>query len=443
MNKVAKNASWIIVCRIVQSILNVVVGMVTARYLGPSNYGIITYSASIVAFIVPVVQLGLNAVLVQEFIDNPEKTGQTIGTATMLSTASSFLGVIGVWLFTSIVNRGEVDTIIVSIIYSISMFFQMTEMIQYWYQAKLLSKYVSIISLLSRFIVSVYKIYIVIAGKNIYWFAVVNSLDYLLISVGLFIIYFQKGGSKLEISTSRAKEMLSKSKHFILSGMMVSVFAHTDKIMLKIMLGDAVSGYYSVAISCATMSSFVFAAIIDSFRPVIFENKKYDEYAYKKNIIRMYSIIIYMALIQSVVLTIFANPIVNLLYGSEYLPAKDILKIITWYSTFSYLGAARTIWFLAEGKQKFVWVTNLIGAIANVVGNLVLIPLFGAAGAAIASVCTQILTNFVINFFIDSIRENGMWMISAFNPKIIYDILKYIRPGKKSEAIVMVERGSK
>ena len=49
-NKVVKNASWIIVCKIIQSALGLVVTMLSARFLGPSGYGLINYAASIVAF---------------------------------------------------------------------------------------------------------------------------------------------------------------------------------------------------------------------------------------------------------------------------------------------------------------------------------------------------------------------------------------------------------
>lgn len=424
-NRIVKNASWIIACRIVQAVLSLAVSMITARYLGPSNYGLITYASSLVAFIVPVIQLGINGILVQEFVNCPTNSGRTIGTTTILTTISSLLGILGIWAFTSIVNHNETDTIIVSVLYSVSIFFQMTEMIQYWYQAQLLSKYVSIVSLISRVIVSVYKVYIIIAGKSIYWFSIVNSLDYLIISVCLFAIYFKLGGQKLSFSATTATKMLAKSKHFIISGLMVSVFGQTDKIMLKLMIGDAESGYYSAAITCAGMSVFLFTAITDSFRPVIFENKKTNESAYRINTIRLYSIIIYMALIQSVILTLLARPVINLLYGADYLYAVNILKIITWYSAFSYLGSARNIWFLAEGKQKYIWITNLIGAVVNIIGNSILIPILGGCGAAIASVVTQFLTNFVLNFFIKPIRENGTWMINALNPKVLYKMIAY------------------
>ena len=66
--KVIHNAEWIVVCRIIQSILGLVVSMMTARYLGPSNYGVISYAASLVAFVTPVMQLGFNSILVQEII---------------------------------------------------------------------------------------------------------------------------------------------------------------------------------------------------------------------------------------------------------------------------------------------------------------------------------------------------------------------------------------
>ena len=64
-NKVVKNAKWIIVCKVVQSLLQLVIGMLCARYLGPSNYGLINYAASIVAFVLPIMQLGLQSTLVQ------------------------------------------------------------------------------------------------------------------------------------------------------------------------------------------------------------------------------------------------------------------------------------------------------------------------------------------------------------------------------------------
>ena len=89
--KVMANASWIIGLQIVKAILSFIISMLTARYLGPSDFGLINYASSIVSFVAPVMYLGLNCVLVQEFVSNSEKEGETIGTAVVLSLSSSLL----------------------------------------------------------------------------------------------------------------------------------------------------------------------------------------------------------------------------------------------------------------------------------------------------------------------------------------------------------------
>ena len=173
--KVVKNAAWIIGVRIVQSILALVISMLTARYLGPSNYGLISYASSVVAFVVPIMQLGLPSILVQEIVNKPKQEGEILGTSIVLSVTSSFACMLGVFAFANVVNTGETTTIIVCALYSTLLFAQAIEIVQYWFQAKLASKYVSITSLVAYAIVSAYKIFLLVTGKSIYWFAVSNA----------------------------------------------------------------------------------------------------------------------------------------------------------------------------------------------------------------------------------------------------------------------------
>ena len=214
-NSVTKNSIWIISCRVIQSILGIVVAMLTARYLGPSNYGLVNYAASIVAFLVPLMQLGLNAIIVQEIINNKTKEGEVLGTTLVLSQISAVFCVISVFLFSLIANAGEQQTIIVCCLFSIVLFFQGIEMIEYWFQAKLMSKYVSLTMLGSFLIVSAYKIFLLVSGKSVYWFAVSNSIDFAIIATILIIIYKIKGNQKLSFSIITAKRLLSRSKYFI------------------------------------------------------------------------------------------------------------------------------------------------------------------------------------------------------------------------------------
>ena len=283
-NKVFHNAKWIIICKIVQSLLQLLIGMLSARYLGPANYGLINYAKSVVAFVVPFAQLGLSATLVRELLETPEQEGEILGTSLVMGIVSSISCMLVVASFVSLANPGEPQTIIVCILYSISLIFQAIELIQSWFHSKLQSKYPSIMMLIAYVAVSAYKIFLLITGKTIYWFAVVYSIEYGIVGCALLGIYEKQGQQKLAFSFSMAKRLLLRSRHYILSSLMVTLFQNTDHIMLKNMSGDAENGIYSAAITCVGMTQFVYAAIIDSMRPVILSSKKINPVDYENNI---------------------------------------------------------------------------------------------------------------------------------------------------------------
>ena len=421
-NKVVQNAKWIIACKIAQSVLQLIIGMISARYLGPSNYGLISYAASVVGFVLPIMQLGLRSTLVQEFIETPEKEGQIIGTSLVMNLVSSLACMVGVGAFVAIANRGEEITLVVCLLYSLTLIFQAIEMIQYWFQYKLLSKYPSIVMLISYVVVSAYKIFLLVSEKGVYWFVLSNSIDFCIIGFSLFAIYFKLGGQKLGFSFEMVKRLYNRSKFYIVSAMMVTIFANTDHIMLKIMLGDDENGFYAAAITCATVANFVYGAIIDSMRPVILSAKKESDTEFEKNTARLYCVIIYLALAQSIAFTIFAKLIVSILYGAEYMASVPVLQILIWYTAFSFIGTVRNIWILAEGKQSLLWIINLSGAVANVILNIIFIPLWGACGAAVASVLTQFFTNVIVGFIMKPIRPNNRILIQSLNPALLKDV---------------------
>lgn len=422
-NKAFKNATWIIVCKIVQSLISFVIGTISARYLGPSNYGLISYASSLIAFVVPLSQLGLRNILVEQIISHPEREGKTIGTSLLMSMVASFFCIIGCISFTLIANAGERDTLIVCALYSISLVFQMSDMIEYWYQAKLLSKYTSVVSLIAYTVVALYRVFLLVTEKSIYWFSVTSAFDYLMISVLLIVFYRKLSNQKLSFSFALAKELFSVSKYYIVSGMMVTVFSQTDRIMIKMMIGNAETGYYSTAATCAGLSSFIFAAIIDSMRPLIFESKKVGRDLFENRVSQLYSIVIYLALCQSIAFVVLAKPIIMIMYGDAYAASIPILQTITWYSAFSYMGSVRNIWILAEGQQRYLWIVNLSGAVLNVIGNFILIPICGAIGAAIASVITQFFTNFILSLIMKPLKPTSKLIWKALDPKTIIDMI--------------------
>lgn len=93
-SKVTRNASWIIAGRVYHMLLAFFVGLLTARYLGPSNFGLINYAATYTSFFASFCTLGINSVIVKNFVDHPDEEGETVGSAIVLRTVSSVLSVL-------------------------------------------------------------------------------------------------------------------------------------------------------------------------------------------------------------------------------------------------------------------------------------------------------------------------------------------------------------
>lgn len=425
-SKVFQNAKWIIGCKIIQSLLQMVVGMLSARYLGPSNYGLINYAASIVAFAAPLMQLGLHGTLVQEYVVNPEREGQIMGTSLVLNLLSGAACIVGVTCFAAAGSANDRVTVAVCAIYSIQLVFQSMEMLLFWYQAKLLSKYSSLATLGAYVVVSAYKIWLLATRKSIYWFALSHSVEYCVMGIAMLVLYKRLGGQRLSFSWELAKDMFSRSKYYILASMMNVIYNSTDHVMLTLMMGEAENGFYTAAAKCAGIAVFVFAAIRDSARSPVLQSAKESREKFEKNIIRLYTIFIYLSLAQSIGFTILAKPIVRFLYGEAYMAAVPVLRVLGWMVLFSNLGMVRNLWILTEEKYDVLWRINLGGAVANVILNAFMIPVWGAWGAAFASMLTQAFMNVVLGFLMPSIRQNNRLMMKGLHPKQVVELIKSI-----------------
>ncbi len=412
-NKIVKNAGWLIGGKIAQMVISLFIGLLTARYLGPSNFGLINYAAAYTNFFIALCNLGINSVMVKELIDNPEQEQTVLGTSIllkMISSALSALTIIGIVFF---VDAGEPTTIAVVALSTLGMFFHLFDTFNYWFQSKLQSKVTAISTLIAYSVTAVYRVVLLAVNADVTMFALATSVDYVCLAVLLWLAYKKHGGLALKFSKTYAKHLLSRSVHFILPSVMVAIYAQTDRIMLKHLYGQAELGYYSTASSLSIMWCFVLQAIIDSIYPMIAKAWNEERHTFNKRNKQLYAIVFYLSFFVSCLFTVFAKPIVGILYGEEFMPAVAPLRIITWYTAFSYLGVARNAWVVCKERQKYLIYVYVSAAVTNVLLNLIFIPQWGASGAAVASLISQIVTTMIAPFFIKELRENSVLMLEA------------------------------
>lgn len=413
-NRFFSNVIWDMGGKVFQMILTLIVGMLTARYLGPSNYGVIGETASYVSFFSVICQLGFNSTAVKEIMDNKEREGEILGTSIFFRVCTSLISTVAITCLLYILKDGDKVIVWVAFLQSLSLIFQSFEMIHYWYQSRL-ETHVSVkIQSFAYVIMAVYKIALLALGKSVHWFAFSTALEMAVVAIALLFIYGRGEGKRLTVSLSAGKEMLKRSYHFILSGLMVTIYSEMDKIMLGEMLSEAAVGFYTAATKVSSMWSFVLIALINSSRPLIISSKNSSQELYVKQNKRLYAAVIWIGIAAGLGVTILGKWIIYFMYGDAYLPATSSLQISAWYTMFAMLGTARGIWIVCEEKAKYVKYYLGIGAVINIILNYLLIPGFGPGGAAAATLITQIFTAVLAPALFKETRVYTKYVFEAF-----------------------------
>lgn len=414
-NRFLQNTSWIVGANIVQMVLSFIIGMISARYLGPANFGVINYAAAVVAFFTSFASLGMEGVLVNEFTKKEYENSEILGTSLVMGLFSSIVSSIIVVLLVGVLKQWDRLMIAVTFLQSLTLVFKAFNVFDYWFQSKLLSKYPSIIKCLSYFIMSVYKVFLLISQKSVVWFAFSLGVDTLFIAIGLMICYFVIEKGSIGFNRKLISHIFVQSSPFIISGLVSVIYTQIDKVMIEQILNDSTqTGLYSAALTVCTTWLFLPQAFITSARPVILGMKNRNDSRYLVRLKQLYSSIIWGCISIASVITISAPIIIKILYGEAYAFAAGTLRIVIWYTVFAMIGTARGIWILCENKNKYVWRYLLVGSVVNVILNACLIPIIGITGAALATVFAQFTSAILAPVFFKETRIHTKYVLEAF-----------------------------
>ncbi len=413
-SKIFSNIGWLVGGRVVQSALSFVLSAITARMLGPEDFGVVGYVTAIVSFFASICVLGFNFIVTNEIVKNPDRTGEVVGTAIVLRTVISTVAIVLVQVVMYALHPEDSLIKVASFVASLTLFLQSFDVISYFFHTNLKSKTVVVVTVSAQILTSVYRMAILLSTAPITFFAAVDSVNYLSIALLLFIAYKKHVSPKLTFTWVTAKQLLGQSYHMVLSGLFIAVYAQSDRIMIGQMLGEAEVGYYTAALTLAGAWGFVLIAVIESVKPIIVEARKHDYELFTKRTTQLFFVILWMSIVMGMAMTIFGRLVVRIVYGSDYTETASALSIVTWYTGFSFLGTAKNVWLISEGKQRYETVFTAVGASANVLLNFLLIPIYGISGAAVATLVTQIVTNFVCPALFRDTRAISGMAVNAF-----------------------------
>jgi PST family polysaccharide transporter len=197
--------------------------------------------------------------------------------------------------------------------------------------------------------------------------------------------------------------------------MAIMVYMKIDQIMLGQMLGDDAVGIYSAAVRISEVWYFIPMMIVASVFPSILEAKKRDETQYLQRLQRLYDIMVWLSVAIALPMTFVSTPIVIALFGPAYAESGTVLAIHIWASVFVFLGVASSQWFVAENRQILSFQRTLLGALVNVILNLVLIPDFGPIGASVATVVAYAIAAFFADVMQKETRQTFAMKLKSMN----------------------------
>lgn len=398
--KYFKNTSWLFTEKILRLISAIVIGSLIARYLGPSDFGVLNYALSFVVIFTPLTTLGLENIMVRDLVQEKDKKETILGTAFGLRVGGSFLLILTL-LFVFQFITIEKHTSFYIIIIAFSYCFQSFDIINFFFQSKVLSKYAVFSGIFMLIISAFVKLFLIYSKATLVSFVYVILLDAILVAIGLIFFYFKIGQTikKWSFDFSIAKRLLSDSWPLLLSGIFVIMYMRIDQIMIKEMLGNEAVGNYVAAVKLSEAWYFVPVVIVSSLFPAILNSKKINEKIYYNRIQKLFNLLTRIAIVIAILVTFLSDWVIHFLYGVDYLEASMVLKVHIWSSVFVFFGVVSSKWFVIENMQKIAFLRTSIGLLINIIANLYFIQKYGIVGAAISTLLSQMMATYIFDLF--------------------------------------------
>ena len=416
--KYFKNTSWLFGEKILRMVVGLFVGIWVARYLGPEQFGLFSYAQSFVGLFAAFATLGLDGIVVRELVKNENKEKEILGTVFCLK----LLGAIGVLLFLAIsINFTSNDryTNILIFIVASAIIFQSFNVVDFYFQSKVMSKFVVYANIISLFISSIVKIVLLLNEASLISFVYVVLFDSVILAIG-FIYFFLKNTNfnfrDLKFKKEIAISLLKDSWPLVFSGVVIAIYMRIDQVMIKELLDLNAVGQYAAAVRISEAWYFIPMLLGSSLYPAIVNAKSNNENLYYSRLQDFYTLMIWIGILVAIPMTFLSNYIIDLLYGNAFNEAGNVLMIHIWAGIFLSLGIACGKWYLTENYTKGALKKAIFGMILNILGNYILIPRYGIEGAAISTLFGHLAANLLYDLFDNRVRGQLKYKIKAFIP---------------------------
>ena len=411
------NTAWLMGEKVLRMFMGLFVGIWVARYLGPEQFGLLSYAQSFVFLFTAIATLGLDSIVVRELVKDNSQRNVLLGTSFALKLVGSLCTLPLLWFGVQFTSNGSYTNLLIFIIAS-GTIFQSFNVIDFYYQSSVLSKYVAFANTITLAISSIIKIVLILNEASLLAFAIVGVFDTVILSLGLIYFYWQKTNHSLRewrFDRVVAKRLLTDSWPLSIAGLMFVTYSRVDQVMIQYMIGNNAVGLYSASQKIVEVFYFLPLILTRVFFPAIVNAKEYSIKIYKSRLNKLFLFLMLLSLLIAPIININTNLIVTTLYGQDFLGASEILSWQIWSVLLISIGYINGLWLINENKQIILMKNYTYAAFLNIIINYFFINIYGVIGAVYASIISQAL----VYYFFLWLRKDTMFLV-----KEIYTVTK-------------------
>lgn len=412
LGKLFAGAGVMFVAQIASIFLNYSSKIIIARFLGASDYGLITLGNTMLVFVSIFVILGLDTAIsrfLPRFEDETRRRGVLVSSFQMGIVLSTITGIFIIvsagWISSALLRVPEAENVLRVFGLTVPIFVTFKLALGGIRGLELTKPSVYAQNFGLPLFRLAFFILVVLIGGGVITFALSYSAAY---SVGALIgIYYLWRHTRIfdrtVQSVSMHKELLTFSMPLLISGIMFRVLSYGDIFLLSnLTASSATVGVYNVIYSLSELILVVLTAFGYLTLPIMSRLDSSRVHDTRDDMIEIYSILtkwIFIVTLPLVLaMTVFPTTIIGTLFGSDYLGGALALQIIVLgFFSHAIVGPNGNV-LQSIGKTRLLMIDNITIAALNVGLNIVLIPMFGLEGAAIATTVSYILMNIVYSY---------------------------------------------
>lgn len=406
LRRILANSGWMMGEQVLRLLVGVGMSAWTARVLGPAKFGELSYAMAFAAVFGVVATLGLNRILVREMVaaaGRPDRIRQLMNTAFAMRLGAA-TGVYGLCLLAAWVSSDR-QLLLIALVAG-GYFFSAADCVELYFQSRVQARTTARARLVAFACVTMVRAALLLSEASLPAFAALVLLDYAGAALALHWAYRHRGlgFDQHHPDWKLARQLLTESWPEIIAGFGGLLFLRMDQIMLQHLSGPEAVGTFAVAARLSEAWYFIPSAIIASSFPNIVASRAVNPDQYLRRLQLMMAGLCALSYAAVLAAFLLGEPVIRLLYGPAYQASAAILLVHIWCGLFVSMGLASGSWIMAERRVRLNLYRNLAGLAANLVLNLMLIPRFGALGAAYATLMSLFVAYMLFDAFVPSMK---------------------------------------